>query len=103
MSSHALWILAYPDRVGARTLAAGDEAREITAGVLLVVVGEQLVADRLEFADEQAERGAVLRDRPIAVDDDHLPVPAQRRTQPPEEGVGFADLVIHVYHENAVE
>src|SRR3546814_18149206 len=88
-------------RLGA--FARRHEPREIAARRLLVVIGEELVADRLELADEQAKGRAVLRDGAVAIDDDHLPAPAQRRAQPPDEGVGLADLVIHTDHENAAE
>src|SRR3546814_12983000 len=54
-------------------------------------------------SSDLAKGRAVLRDGAVAIDDDHLPAPAQRRAQPPEEGVGLADLVIHMDHENAVE
>src|SRR3546814_18337217 len=87
-------------RLGA--FARRHEPREIAARRLLVVIGEELVADRLELADEQAKGRAVLRDGAVAIDDDHLPAQAQRRAQPPEEGVGLADLVKHRDNEKEV-
>src|SRR3546814_20195070 len=88
-------------RLGA--FARRHEPREIAARRLLVVIGEELVADRLELADEQAKGRAVLRDGAVAIDDDPLPPPAQRRAQPPKEGVGPADLVLPMEPETAVE
>src|SRR3546814_20962799 len=69
---------------------------------MLFVLRQQFIAHRLKFADEQAKGRTMLRDRAVAVDDDNLPVPAQRRAQPPQKGVGLADLVIHMDHEDAV-
>src|SRR3546814_8117688 len=68
-----------------------------------VCSSDLLVAHRLKFADEQAEGGAMLGDRAVAVDDDHLPALAQCGAQPPQEGVRLADLVIHMDHEDEVE
>ena len=45
----------------------------------------------------------MLGDGAVAVDDDHLPLAAQRRPQPPEEGIGLLDLMIHMHHHNPVE
>src|SRR3546814_15862697 len=50
-----------------------------------VCSSDLLVAHRLKFADEQAEGGAMLGDRAVAVDDDHLPALAQCGAQPPQE------------------
>src|SRR3546814_3007055 len=79
-----LGIVADLDRFGLGALAVRLEAREIAAGVLLVVIGDELVAHRLKFADEQAEGGAMLGDRAVAVYADHLPALAQCGAKPPQ-------------------
>src|SRR3546814_20717481 len=88
-------------RLGA--FARRHEPREIAARRLLVVIGEELVADRLELADEQAKGRAVPRDGAVATDDDHLPAPSHRRAQPPEEGVRPADPAVHIDPTNTGE
>src|SRR5437868_8750931 len=77
--------IADRDRAWLGAGAAGFELGEIGFAVRQPLEAGQRIADRVELADQQPLRGAVLAGRPVRVDDDHPPVILQRRTHVPEK------------------
>src|SRR5687768_13992510 len=96
-------LLAAPYVLRLRARSARLERGEKGFGVGQPLEPLELVADRVELADQQARRGAVAVGRPVGVDDNDAAAALEVAVQVPEEFVGLLDLVIHVDHQNAVE
>ena len=64
------------------------ERGEIGFGVGQPLEPRQLVADRVELADQQPRRRAVTVGRPVGVDDDDAAVALESVVQVPEELAG---------------
>src|SRR5262245_25514090 len=91
------------DRSRGRTRVGSLKLRIIPLQFRLTNKFRQAKAQSAEFAEQQWRRDAVLVGLAVGIDHDYPSALAQRRTQPPEERVRLADLVVHVDQEDAVE
>src|SRR3546814_12865182 len=86
-----------------RPIAADAETGQIAAGVGSGSYRHKSITHCLQFAFQQARRGAMLFCWTIGVDDDHFSRHFQGRDQAPEKSIRYDNFMIHVDNENAVK
>src|SRR3546814_21000292 len=86
-----------------RPIAADAETGQISAGVGSGSYRHKSISHCLQFAFQQARRGAMLVCWTVGVDDDNFSRPFQGRAQAPENSIRFGSFMLPVYLENSAK